>query len=122
MNTYDRPIMSTHSLQAADLTSAAVLASIAGPAGRQGRIVGLSAAVTTGVTAAAATLAVGSPSDADAYATLTVPISAADSVANGALFLTDDDNLIPADSVVELSTGGEATAGAAGLTLIIAWF
>lgn len=122
MNTYDNPLVTTHFIQAASLTSAAVLMNIVGPTGRKGRVVGLTAAVTTGVTVAAATLTVGSPADADAYATLSVPVGAVDSVANAPVLLTDDDNLIPEDGVVELATGGEATAGAASLTLVIAWF
>jgi len=120
--TYDNPIITTHNVNAATLSTAAELMQIAGPAGKQGRVIDVTCVVTTGVTVAANNINVGSTTDGDAYATLEVPISAADAVANGATILSDDDNLIPADSAVVVATGGECTAGAGSVTVVIAWF
>lgn len=120
--TYDDPIYTTHNVNAATLSTAAELIQLAGPYGKRGRVSSVTCVVTTGVTVAANTVQVGSVSDGDAYATLTVPISAADSVANNPVILTDDDNLIPANSAVVVATGGEATAGAGSVTVVIAWF
>jgi len=120
--TYATPIYTTHNVNAATLSTAAELIQLAGPYGKKGRVVGVSCVVTTAVTVAANSINVGSTSDADAYATLSVPISSPDAVANNPTILTDDDNLIPANGAVVVSTGGEATAGAGSVTVVIAWF
>jgi len=122
MTTYDQPVRTTHNVNAASLASAAELMQIAGPAGMKGRVESVTCVVTTGVTVAASDINVGTTSDADAYATLEVPVSAADALANDPTILTDDDNLIPADTVVVVSTDGAATAGAGSVTVVIAWF
>lgn len=119
---YHDPVYATYQLDAAALTSAATLLKVAGPAGKVGRLVGITSVVTTGVTVAAASVTVGSATDADAYGTLTVPISSADAVSNDPTLTAVDDNLIPADSLVAIATGGEATAGNANLAVHIAWF
>lgn len=119
---YDEPIYATYNVNAATLSSAAELLQIAGPAGKQGRVVDVTCVVTTGVTDAANSITVGTTSDGDAYATLSVPVSSADAVANDATILTDDDNLIAADSAVVVATGGECTAGAGSVAVTIAWF
>lgn len=119
---YNAPIYTTHNVNAATLSSAGELMQIAGPSGKQGRVVDVTCVVTTGVTVAANDITVGTITDADAFATLTVPISSADAVANGATILTDDDNLIPADSAVIVATDGACTAGAGSVTVVIAWF
>lgn len=120
--TYDQPIYQTYFVNAATLSTAATLMRFAGPLGKQGRVVDVSCTVTTGVTAAANSITVGSVADADAYATLSVPISAANAVANSAVILTGDDNLIPANGPVLVATGGEATAGAGSVAVTVAWF
>lgn len=119
---YHDPIYTTHNVNAATLSTAAELIQLVGPAGKRGRIIDVTCVVTTGVTVAANSINVGTVSDGDAYATLSVPISAADSVANDATILTDDDNLIPANSAVVVATGGECTAGAGSVTVVVAWF
>ena len=122
MSDYANPIRATYFVQAATLSSAAELLNIAGPSGKQGRLVDISVFVTTGVTFAAALLSLGSTTDGDAYGTLSVPVTAADGVVNGATSLTDDDNLIPADAAVVLATDGGCTAGAGSIAVTIDWF
>ncbi|WP_299312317.1 hypothetical protein [uncultured Halomonas sp.] len=119
---YHDPIHATYTLAAADLTSTGTLLSVVGPAGKRGRLVGITGVVTTGVTVAASTVTVGTAGDGDAYGTLTVPIASAGAVANDPTVTAVDDNLMPADTAVVIATGGEATAGAADLAVHIAWY
>ena len=74
---YDKPIYMTYQLDAASLTSDADLLTVSGPYGKQGRVVAVTAVVTTGVTVAAAAVNVGSLTDDDDYAVLSVPVSSA---------------------------------------------
>ncbi|MFA5632972.1 MAG: hypothetical protein WC997_15810 [Porticoccaceae bacterium] len=119
---YHDPIYATYTAAAASLTSAATLLKVAGPKGKKGAIVGLSAVVTTAVTVADATVTVGTTDDADKYATLDVEVASVNDVFSDAVISPVDSNLIAPDSVVALATGGEATAGAATITVTIAWF
>lgn len=105
---------------AAALATAAIVGRIIGPAGKQGRLVDIGSVVTTGVTAAAVTVDVGLTADVDAFGTLSTPISSANAVANG--MTRGDTNIIPADTVVEVSTNGECTAGAGDLLVGIEWY
>lgn len=119
---YHDPVYATYTIPTADLTSEATLLSVVGPAGKQGRLVGITGVVTTGVTVAASTVTVGTAGDGGAYGTLTVPVSSAGEVANDPAVTAVDDNLMPADTAVVIATGGEATAGAADLAVHIAWY
>lgn len=122
MATYNDPIYATYNVNAATLSTAAELIQCVGPVGHKGRVDGVTCVVTTAVTDAANTVTVGTTSDGDAYATLTVAVGAADTYANNPTILTDDDNLIPANGVVVVATGGECTAGAGSVAVTIAWF
>lgn len=122
MYTYDEPLVLNYNIEAATLSSAAELMRIIGPAGMQGRVVALGAVVTTAITVAAADITVGTVSDGDAYATMDVAVGAADTSENDFTNLTDDDNLIAADAPVILAVGGAPDAGAASISLTIAWF
>ena len=122
MPTYDQPIFITYFLAAATISTAADLLDIAGPKDLEGRVVAMSSIVTTGVTTTATAIDVGTGSDDDAYATMTIPVSAADAVFNTVVNLTSDDVPIPKNTRVVLSTAGEGDAGAANLWLTIAWF
>ena len=119
---YDNPIYITYDLRAASVVSDANLLDIAGPKGKVGRVVAIATVVTTGVTVAASTVVVGTDASNDAYASLAVPISAADAVANDPTLSNTDANPIPADSGVVIGSGGGATAGAVNLDVTIAWF
>lgn len=117
---YDNGIRQTYRVAAASLATAANLLSLAGPSGKRGRIESAVALVTTGVTVAAATVRFGTDADDDAYGTLTVPISSADAIAN--TLVNGAVENIPADSLVRVDAGGEATAGAADLIITVVWF
>lgn len=120
--TYAHPIYATYFIQAATLSSAAELMNIAGPDGYKGRVVDVTVFVTTATTDAATSVTVGSTSDADAYATLSVPVASADAVANGATIATTDDNEIPDGAAIVVATDGGCTAGAGSISVTIAWY
>lgn len=122
MITYDQPLRITYLLLAVSLSSAADLLKIAGPAGREGRVQSISTVLTTGVTTNPSDIDVGDGSTGDKYASLVVPVSATDSIANDPTILTGDDVPIPADSLVVISTDGAAAAGAANVVVVIDWF
>lgn len=117
---YDNGLRQTYRVAAATLSAAANLLSLAGPAGKTGRIESAVALVTTGVTVADCTVQFGTDADADAYGTLNVPIAAADEI-HSTLVNGVTEN-IPADTLVRVDAGGEATAGAADLIITVVWF
>jgi len=121
---YHDPVYTTHTLAAATLSSAADLLMVTGPRGHQGRLVGISAVVTTSTTVAATELRVGDAADADQYGIISVPVATAGAAAvyNEATIYDVDTNLMPADTTVIIATDGGCTAGAADVSVIIAWF
>jgi len=119
---YDEPIHITYTVTSASVATGATQLGIVGPSGMQGRVVAMGYVVTTGVTVAASTIEVGTPADTDAYATQAVAVASADAVGNTFTDNTSDSNLIPADSLVEITTGSGATAGVVTLHVTIAWF
>jgi hypothetical protein len=116
---YSNPTSITYRFPAETLSTAAIMGYIQGPAGLAGRVVDIAYIVTTGITVAANTVDLGVTGDVDQFATLTQDIAAANLGGNGAV-ITDDE--IPADTVLELSTNGECTAGAADMLVTIDWF
>lgn len=122
MSSYDRPIYATYESRAAALDTAGEVINVSGPDGYVGRVIDVSVNVTVEVTGDDSTLSVGSASDADAYATLAVPATAADGVINGATILTTDDNVIPDGGPVVVTCDGSATAGDGTVTLYVAWY
>jgi len=121
---YNNPISASYTVAAATISTAATLLTIIGPKGYKGRLAGIGGVVTTSTTDAATVIAVGSASDADKYGTLSIPVATAGASAayNNATISDIDDNIMPADTAVLLSTGGESTAGAATITVYIDWF
>lgn len=117
---YSNPLTAVYRFPAATLSTAAVVGRIIGPKGKSGTIVGIGSVVTTGVTVEAASVTIGSATDADAYATASIPVSAANAVTND--FTPVSNHVIPADEVVNVSAGGESTAGAADLLVMINWY
>ena len=117
---YENPEVINYRFAAATISGAAVIGRFISPAGKKGRVVDIATIVTTGVTVAASTVQVGLTADPNAYATLTVPISAANAGANGAVAV--DQHEIPADTVVDVYSGGECTAGACDINVTIAWY
>lgn len=121
MNTYDEPTLVTYQLDAASVAAAAELATFAGPAGKAGRVVSISALVTTGVTVAPSVVSVNTLDNSTVCGSLTVPVGGVDTVANASVDGTDD-TLIPADTAFTIDSDGGATAGAANIVVVVAWF
>ena len=128
MSGYSNGIQTTHvlSLTTSGTTPAG---NIVGPAGRTGRITGMTARTTTGFTVADASVVARTKGGAgNTYASLALPFtgSAVDDVTSG--FVIDDVSdspthvgRIPADEIVELVSDGGHTAGAAEITVTIEW-
>jgi len=120
---YSNPTTITYRLPAATLSTAATIGRFIGPSGLTGRLVDICSVVTTGVTDASNTVTVGTAADPDAYGTLTVIVSAANAGQNGAtLVTTSGANIIAADTVHVINTGGECTAGAGDILVTVDWF
>lgn len=120
---YSDPVRVTYTQKGVDFTgSAATDLKVAGPSGMVGRVVSVSVGITTAVTVAASTVLVGTVADTDAYASLAVPVKAINTTANNPTIYTDDDNLIPADSLVVIGNGGGSTAGVGDVSVVIDWF
>lgn len=117
---YSNPTSITYRLPAAAIATAGVLGRFIGPTGLTGRVVDICSVVTAGVTIEANTVTVGTAADPDANATLTVAISAANAVQNGATLVTAA--LLAADTLFVVNSGGEATAGAADILVTVDWF
>jgi hypothetical protein len=122
---YSNPIYKTTIVRAADLSSAAVVDTFIGPAGKTGRVVDVTYLVTTGVTVAPSNIRVGPNSDPDAGAIVPVPVSSAGAsgqgVRDGASPNIDLGEL-SADTEVEISTSGAADAGAADIYVVTVWY
>lgn len=121
---YHNPIYSTYTLPASAISSAGTKLSVTGPRGHTGALIGISAVVTTNTTTAASEVRVGTASAHSKYGTLSVPVATAgaDAVFNDADINPVDANLMPADTTVLIASDGGSDAGAADLTVTIAWF
>tara|TARA_R110000765_G_scaffold195825_7_gene301305 strand:+ start:6975 stop:7340 length:366 start_codon:yes stop_codon:yes gene_type:complete len=119
---YHDPIYTTHTLKAQSIATAATMLSVVGPRGKVGRLESVSAVVTTGTTDAATELRVGTAADADKFGTLSVPVATAGNGYNNATIANIDTNPMPANDVVLIATDGGCTAGAADISVTIAWY
>jgi hypothetical protein len=118
---YSNPTTSTtYRFPATSVTAAATTNYIIGPKGKEGRLIDIGYVVTTGVTVAASSIVVGKSGTTNAYGTLAVPISAANSVGNG--MTRGADLVLPADTAVFVGSGGGATAGATDILVTIDWY
>jgi len=122
MSEYHNPLRTTHVLVAATLSALAEIGKFSGPAGMQGRVESISVLVTTATTVAVTSVSLGDGTTVNTYGSTAVPIASANAVANTLVSLTDDDNLIPADTMVTIETDGGCTAGAGTVTVVVAWF
>lgn len=123
MQFYDHPLQVTYKFPAsAVLSTAGVAGRFIGPSGKKGRVLACDLILTTATTVAASTLTVGTAADPDACLTVDVPVQAI----NTGVQATDANiragALIDADTVYQVAGGGEATAGAADVTLVVGWF
>ena len=119
---YTNPVNVSYTLSASAIAAASVKLSVVGPKGLKGRLVGISAVITTDTTVAASVIQVGVSGTAAKHGSLSVPVAVADSAYNDATLLTDQDNEMPADTAVEIASDGGSTAGAADLVVVIAWY
>jgi len=118
---YDKDVQA-YTFPGVAIDTAAVFGRIAGPEGKTGRLVGISTVITTGTSVAASELRVGDASDPDKYGTAAIAVLSADAVSTAFTDLTSDDNLITADTIVEMSSDGGATAGDGTVVIYINWF
>lgn len=118
---YDNALRETYRFAAASIASAAVVGRLVGPVGKRGRVVNVSTVVTTGVTDAGGTVTVG-PNGAASPVTHTVPISSANAVLAIPVADLVGETDLAADTLVEITAGGEPTAGAADIVVTIDWF
>lgn len=119
---YDNPIQVSYRFAAVTVSAAGVLGRMAGPAGRAGRVLNISAVVTTDVTVAPALITVDTNAGLTDPASLTLPVAAANAVAGSLQADTEGASELPADTAIELQSDGGATAGAADITVTIGWF
>ena len=121
MNTYDNAMVSNYVLDTATLSTAAELATYAGPAGKTGRVVSITCVVTTDTTVAATVVSVNTLDNATVCGSLSVPVAVADTIASASTNGTDA-TLIPADTAFTIDTDGGCTAGAGTIEVLVAWF
>ena len=122
---YDNPERTLVHVNVADLTAAADIATVVGPAGKVGRVTRLGAGLTTAVTVADTVITLDEVTPAlAAPPTLTIPFTGSaigDNVENTRAELNTFTE-IPADTVLQLNCDGGATAGAGSVTLQIDWY
>jgi hypothetical protein len=124
MLTYDQPLMITHSVKAnSGVSSAAIMNSIKGPAGLKGRVLAMIGRVTTGVTAAAASVNIYPDGTTEGSVfTGTVPIAAAGLGFSATAAQVAAGLELAADTTYDVYGGGESTAGAVDLDVVIGWY
>jgi len=124
MYTYDNPLLITHSVKAnAGVSSAAVMYSIQGPAGMKGRVLGCVGRTTTGVTDAAGTINVyPDGTTANSKFATTAPVQAAGLGFSATAAELAAAGELAADTTYDVYGGGEATAGAVDLDLVVGWY
>lgn len=117
---YDQGIHATYRFPAAAVDTDAAIGTIVGPAGKKGRLIGVSSVITVEVTGAAAVINVGNADNDGRYGVHNVPIGAAGVTTNG--FTRGATEYIAADSDVVVSSTGSATAGDGDILVHIVWF
>lgn len=124
MPTYDNPLAITYeALANASLSTTAIARNLIGPPGMKGRVLSVSLIITTATTDAASTLDIGiTGGDTDVIMSMSIPIA---SIADGHVATKAElaaSTVLAADTVYSALGGGEATAGAADMTIVIGWF
>ncbi len=128
---YDNADRRVYQFLAAAVDTAAIFGRFIGPPGKIGRVRGMEYIVTADVTVLPSLVVCGN-NGATLPAALTVAVAVADlggamTAAQIAAAGADDvagtnDVELTADTVVECSSGGEATAGDADITITVDWF
>lgn len=120
---YSDPIYETYRwLANASLSTAATVGYIQGPTGKTGRVVNVSAVITTATTVAASAVTVGVSGDLDSIISVNVPVKSANTAVAASKSELSGSSLMAADTVYIVSGDGGATAGAADITVTVAWF
>jgi len=123
MQYYDHPLQVTYKFPAsAVLSTAGVAGRFIGPKGKTGRVLSCDLITTTATTDAASTLTVGTAAAPADALTMTVPVTAINLGVQVPEANVRAGKLIAADTVYQVAGGGEATAGAADITLVVGWF
>lgn len=118
---YSNGLQKSKTLHAAVISAAAEIGRMAPPLpGKAGRLRGVAAVVTTGVTVAAGTVKFGHATDDDAYGTLTIAISAAGAISTS--FVRGVEHEVKPDEALIVTAGGEPTAGAADIEFDVEWY
>lgn len=117
---YSNPTTVGYRFPAATLSSAGTIGRIQAPDGMKGRVVDVSLVTTTATTDATCTVEIGLSGDTDAYATQTIPVTAINLGVQGSASVYNHE--IPEDTLVLVTAGGECTAGAGDVTVIIDWY
>jgi hypothetical protein len=120
---YESPIYESYTVLAnASLSTAAVAKRLIGPSGKTGRVVAASCVTTTATTVAASEIRVGTAADPDAFFAMAVPVTAINLGVVASKAELDAGSLITPDTLIQISGDGGATAGAADITITVAWF
>ena len=112
----------TYRFAAATVSAAAVIGRFIGPAGKVGRVIGFESIVTTGVTVAAAAIDIDTAAGLTGPFTTSIPASSAGAGLAATAAELKAGAELPADTVVEISSDGGATAGAADLIVTVQWY
>jgi hypothetical protein len=122
---YDNPERTLIHLDLAAVAGGGDLATLAGPAGKVGRVTRLGVAVTTAFTVADSVLSLDSVTPSlTTPPSLTIPFTGSaigDNVEATRAALNTFSEL-PADTVLQLASDGGSTAGAGSVTLQIDWY
>ena len=117
---YSNGLQATYRFPAAAIDTAGVIGRIAGPDGKTGRVTSVSVLCTVQLTGGDSLINVGNSGDADAYGVYTVPATAANARAAGS-YAEGVENRVAADSVIEVSSDGGATAGDGDVVVTVEW-
>jgi len=116
---YSNAFTAAHRFPAIDM-AAAFLGFIKGPAGMEGRLVGVGSTITVDTTTTATIFVIGNSVDPNEYGTHTVPIGVAEVSQN--VLVRGVSERIPADTQVEVAGNAGAAAGDGDVIVYIEWY
>jgi len=116
-------VHATYKFPAATLSGAAIVGRIPSPIGAIGEVTSVAVLCTTNLTGSEGTLTIGRSGNSNAYGTLTLPNTSADSQVDGAFTKPYQFGVIPraGGEVIEVAAGGEPTAGAGDIYVTVKW-
>jgi len=119
---YDSGLEVTYRFAAAAVDTAAVIGRFIGPAGKTGRIESITSVVTVDVTVAASVNTLDTVAGLTTPIAHSIPISSAGAGKSETQAVINAASRLPADTVVVLTSGGEATAGDADIVVVVSWY